>query len=96
MGNESQIAKSILEYINTYFPNATIEQWEHDKHESINFRIKENDRTFILRVMEECYQDIRPDEIMPMLENYNVAQVMRDIGDFPIVVTNSGCIFGSP
>ena len=46
--------------------------------------------------MNECIVGLKTDEVKPMLENFNVAQVLRDIGDFPIVVTNSGCIFGSP
>ena len=96
MQQSSELSKCIQEYIVEHFPNAEIEQWEHEKKESLNFRILENDRTFVLRVMDECLEGLGPQEIKPMLENYNTAQILRDIGDFPIVVTNSGCIFGSP
>ncbi len=89
-------SRCIQEYIIEHFPNAKIEQWEHEKKESINFRIFEKDKTFVLRVMDECLVGIELQEIKSMLENYNTAQILRDIGDFPIVVTNSGCIFGSP
>jgi len=56
----------------------------------------EIDVIYVLRVMDEFLEQHPPAEIKSMLESYNVAQVVRDIRDFPIIVTNSGCIFGSP
>ena len=94
--NRYDFAKPIREYILEHFPNANIEEWEHEKNESINFRIHENDVTYVLRVMDECLDKLELVDIKPMLESYNVAQVVKDIRDFPIIVTNSGCIFGSP
>ena len=92
----AEFRKPILDYISEHFPDATIEEWEHEKKESLNFRIHENEVTYVLRVMDECFENQQITDIKPMLESYNVAQVVRDIRDFPIVVTNSGCIFGSP
>ena len=89
-------SKPILNYISKHFPGATVEEWEHEKKESLNFNILENEKKFVLRVMHECLVDIEVNEVEPLLENYNAAQVLRDLGDFPIVVTNMGCIFGSP
>ena len=89
-------SKPILNYISKHFPGATVEEWEHEKKESLNFNILENEKKFVLRVMHECLVDIEVNEVEPLLENYNAAQVLRDIGDFPIVVTNMWCIFGSP
>lgn len=96
MPHDADVTRSIQEYLAEHFPNATTEEWQHEKQESINFRVFENEKTYILRVMDECIKGIQVDDVKPMLENYNVAQIMRDLGDFPIVVTNSGCIFGSP
>ena len=96
MSRDAGITNSIQEYLAEHFPNATTEEWQHEKQESINFKIHENDKIYVLRVMDECTRDLQANEVKTMLENFNVAQVMRDIGDFPIVVTNSGCIFGSP
>ena len=96
MPHDADVTRSIQEYLVEHFPNATTEEWQHENQESINFRVFENEKTYILRVMDECINDIQVDEVKPMLENFNVAQIMRDLGDFPIVVTNSGCIFGSP
>jgi len=96
MQASSEFSQCIKEYIEEHFPSAEIVQWEHEKNESLNFKIFEQNRTFILRVMHECLEGIEPQEIKPLLENYNTSQILRDIGDFPIVVTNSGCIFGSP
>ncbi len=92
----AEFSKPILDYISKQFPDATVEVWEHEKKESLNFNILENERSFVLRVMHECLADIEVSEVEHLLTNYNVAQVLRDVGDFPIVVTNMGCIFGSP
>lgn len=92
----AEFNQPILNYISKHFPDATVEEWEHEKKESLNFNILDNEKTFVLRVMHECLVDIDVGEIEPLLENYSTAQVLRDIGDFPIVVTNMGCIFGSP
>ena len=96
MFDRSAFVEPVIEYIREHFSAPAIKQWEHDKNESLNFNIDENEITFTLRIMDECLQDIEVSEIKDLLISYNVAQVMRDIRDFPIVVTNSGCIFGSP
>ena len=96
MYDRSAFVEPVIEYINEHFSSPNIEQWKHEKNESLNFNIDENDITFTLRIMDECLWDIEVSEVKELLANYNVAQVMRDIRDFPIVVTNSGCIFGSP
>ncbi len=96
MAARSEFTKPILEYILEHFPGANIEEWEHEKNESLNFSIHENEVAYTLRVMDECFENLQPEDIKLMLESFNVEQVMRDIRDFPIIVTNSGCIFGSP
>lgn len=96
MSVDTKYSKYIVEYIEEHFPNAITEEWEHEKKESINFRIIEDEKIYVLRVMDECLVDLRVNEVKTILENYNVAQIIRDVGDFPVVVTNYGCIFGSP
>ena len=96
MSHDIDIVNSIQEYLAANFADASIEQWEHEKQESINFNVTENATTYVLRVMNESIEGLDANEVKTMLENYNAAQVMRDIGDFPIVVTKSGPIFGSP
>ena len=66
MEHNAKVAQSIVEYINLHFKDATIEQWEHEKKESINFNIIENDRTYILRVMNECIQNIEAEEVITL------------------------------
>ncbi len=96
MSGNTHIKLAIQQYLAEHFPNATTEEWQHEASESINFRVFDGDKTHVLRVMNECLENLKVDAVKPMLENYKVAQVMRDIGDFPIIVTDSGCIFGSP
>jgi len=92
----SEFSKSILDYISKHFPGANTEEWEHERNESHNFHIHDKEVTYVLRVMDECLENQQPADIELMLESFNVAQVVRDIRDFPIIVTSSGCIFGSP
>lgn len=96
MLNRSDYVEPVLEYIAEHFSDATTEQWEHEKNESLNFNVIENETHYTLRIMDECLEGIQASELNELLVSFNVAQVMRDIRDFPIVVTNSGCIFGSP
>ena len=96
MSHDIDIVNSIQEYLTTNFDDASIEQWEHEKQESINFNVTKKANTYVLRVMNESIEGLDTSEVKTMLENYNVAQIMRDIGDFPIVITKSGPIFGSP
>ena len=96
MATREECSHPVLEYICEHFPNASVEEWEHEKNESLNFNILENETNFVLRVMDECFENQQVADIKPMLESFNVAQVVRDIRDFPVIVTNSGCIFGSP
>ena len=96
MATVEECSLPILEYISEHFPNATIEEWEHEKKESLNFNIIEDEVTYVLRVMHECFENQQVADIKPMLESFNAAQVVRDIRDFPIIITNSGCIFGRP
>lgn len=96
MLREEDITGLVQKYLAEHFPGATIEYWRQKGQESIHFRVIENQNTYILRVMDECLDGLQVGEVKPMLENYNVAQIMRDIGDFPTVVTKTGCIFGSP
>ena len=96
MATREECSHPVLEYISEHFPNASVEEWEHEKNESLNFNILDNETNFVLRVMDECFENQQVADIKPMLESFNVAQVVRDIRDFPVIVTNSGCIFGSP
>ena len=96
MSHDIDIVNSIQKYLTTNFDDASIEQWEHEKQESINFNVTKKANTYVLRVMNESIEGLDTSEVKTMLENYNVAQIMRDIGDFPIVITKSGPIFGSP
>ena len=96
MSDDKDIVRAIRAYLAANFKAASIDQWEHEKQESINFKITDKDREYVLRVMNETLEGLQAGEVQTMLERYNTAQVMRDLGDFPIVVTNSGCIFGSP
>ncbi len=83
----------ILAYLDQEFPGFAIN--EETDSESYCFRLKDNQQTYFLRVMFSAVDD-DASSFMLQLEQYAVASTMRGLGDFPVVVTESGCIFGSP
>ena len=84
----------ILTYLGQEFPNFTIT--EETDAESYCFRVNNDQQSYFLRVMFSAIEDSSSSALILQLEQYAVANTMRGLGDFPVVVTESGCIFGSP
>jgi len=92
---ESQV---IHDYLVEEFPEFTISEEKHK--DSYCFRLnskksKQQDSHF-LRVMFVAIHSEHAIDLRTQLEQYAVSSTMRGLGDFPVVVTESGCIFGSP
>ena len=85
---------AILEYLKQEFPVCEITEEEHD--DSYCFRLKDKASSYYLRVMFSAVLDVNANSIMSLLEQYAAANTMRGLGDFPVVVTEQGCMFGSP
>lgn len=85
---------SILSYLEAEFPDFNIEEQSED--ESYCFRLMNDSNTHFLRVMYSATEGIDSKQIITQLEQYAVASTMRGLGDFPVVVTEQGCMFGSP
>ncbi len=91
---KEELRDSILNYLQTEFPDFSIE--EQLEEESYCFRLVRQSNTHFLRVMYSATEGNSPIELSMQLEQYCVASTMRGLGEFPVVVTEQGCIFGAP
>ncbi len=91
---KKELSDSILSYLQSEFPNFSIE--EQREAESYCFRLNCGAEQHFLRVMYTAIESSDAADIALQLEQFSVAATMRGLGDFPVVVTEYGCIFGSP
>ena len=91
----SEIRDAIVGYLKKEFPDHTIS--EEMAADSYCFRLlKKNASPHYLRVMFSAIHSHNAGDIEAMLKQYAPAGTMRDLGDFPVVVTEQGCMFGCP
>ncbi len=90
----SEFRDSIVSYLEREFPDFNINEEASD--DSYCFRLLKENRTHFLRVMFDAIQVDDSNHVTEMLEQFAPAHTMRGLGDFPVVVTEQGCMFGSP
>lgn len=88
------IRSSIVSYLQEEFPDFSIE--EQAEEESYCFRLVNGSNKHFLRVMFTATNGFYAEKFHEQLDQFSVASTMRGLGDFPVVVTESGCMFGSP
>ena len=84
----------IISYLENEFPEHTIN--EEPSEDSYCFRVLTENSSYFLRVMYTAILSENSNDIVELLEQYAPANTMRGLGDFPVVVTEQGCMFGSP
>jgi hypothetical protein len=84
----------IREYLAEEFPEYSISEEKHE--DSYCFRVSKQQDSYYLRVMFVAIHNEHAIDLRTQLDQYAVSSTMRSLGDFPVVVTESGCIFGSP
>jgi len=89
-----EIRDAVLSYLKVEFSEFDIQ--EEQEKDSYCFRLTKQSNSHFVRVMYTATQSSEASEIGQQLEQYAVASTMRGLGDFPVVVTEQGCIFGSP
>jgi hypothetical protein len=89
-----EIRDAVLSYLKVEFAEFDIQ--EEQEKDSYCFRLTKQSDTHFIRVMYSATESSEASEIGPLLEQYAVASTMRGLGDFPVVVTEQGCMFGSP
>ena len=91
----AEIRDAIVTYLKSEFP--TFNAQEQQEEDSYCFRLtNESTGSYFVRVMFSVTQGINEEQMNTLLEQYAVAATMRSLGDFPVVVTEQGCMFGSP
>lgn len=94
MSYSSDECRIIYNYLVEEFPEFTIAEEKHE--DSYCFRVTKQEDSHYLRVMFVAINSEHAIDLRTQLEQYAVSSTMRGLGDFPVVVTESGCIFGSP
>ena len=69
---------------------------EEANSDSYCFRLSGDNQSHFVRVMYNAIESHDPEELTSQFERLAVADTMRGLGEFPVVVTEHGCIFGSP
>lgn len=82
----------ILDYLQDEFPEFTIGQNGEDTR-GYTFDLRNQDETHLVTIQEDFINQHDALEIRARLVDYRLASVMRDIGEFQVLVTDSGCIF---
>ena len=90
----SEVRDIILTYLQREFPDCLIQ--EESNEDSYCFRLKSENQSYFVRVMFDAIESPDPAELASQFERLAVADTMRGLGDFPVVVTECGCMFGSP
>ena len=85
---------AVADYLKQEFAGAEITQVTDP--ESYSFRVECADQRYFLRVMFSSVEGLEGADINDFLTQFCVSQTMSSLGEFPVVVTDSGCIFGSP
>ena len=94
MNYSDEESSVIRQYLIEEFPDYSIREQKHD--DSYGFRVSKEQETHYLRVMFTAIDHEHAFDLRTQLDQYAVSITMRSLGDFPVVVTESGCIFGSP
>lgn len=94
MSYRIDIRDALIDYLSEEFGGADINELTDE--DSYSFSVVSNGQRYFLRVMLDGVSGLSADMISDTMQSFSVSQTMRSLGDFPVVVTQSGCIFGSP
>ena len=94
MSYQIDMRDALLLYLSEEFQGADINEVADD--ESYSFSVSSQGQRYFLRVMLDSVDQLSIDNVRDTMESFSVSQTMSSLGDFPVVVTQSGCIFGSP
>lgn len=88
------VRDAIQVYLTQEFPEFSIQEEKYQ--DSYCFRLNKSTESYCLRVMFSALDTDNQEDIHTQLEQFSVTSTMRSLGEFPVVLTESGCIFGSP
>jgi len=90
MSNEKKL-DVIRDYMASHFEGFAIDSRE--ERDRYRYELRKDDCHHLILVLKEFLDAFDVQGIEIQLGNYNVAMIARSLGDLPILVTTSGCIF---
>lgn len=82
----------VMSYLGIEFPHFDIARI-HENEVEIVLQLKSSGQIHIVRVHRSFLEHTFEDEIGERLTNFRLAPVLRDLGNLPVALTPSGCIF---
>lgn len=83
----------VISYLNVEFPGFSVAQSDGKNEDEIVIRLELLGQTHVAIVQQAFLDAVAIEDLHIRLEEYRLAATLRDIGEFPIIVSTSGCIF---
>ena len=81
----------VVAYLTSEFPGYAVTS--ADKGEFIIFQVASSDRVHNVHVQRTFLESTLAEDVRPYLIGFRLAPTLRDLGNLPILVTPSGCIY---
>jgi hypothetical protein len=91
MSTDLQI-KEVISYLETEFPGFVVNPSVGTKGD-VRFGLSSPDQEHVVFVEQRFLEGVRAEDIKAQLDEFRLAATLRDIGEFPIVISINGCIF---
>ncbi len=90
--SESANINEVRLYLATEFPDARIEVIKEETGD-ISFAVEASATTHLLTMVNEYGESRTAAQVAEDLPSFGVADTMRSLGEFRVLLTPSGCIF---
>ena len=91
MSTDLQI-REVISYLETEFPDFVV-TLSHAPKGDVKFGLSSPEQDHVVFVEQSFLEGVRADDIKAQLDEFRLAATLRDIGEFPIVISIDGCIF---
>ncbi|MGH8671011.1 MAG: hypothetical protein ACREUA_03085 [Burkholderiales bacterium] len=92
MAVEEQL-EAVRGYLGAEFPEHTLRDYPDGADHS--FVVEKAQQRYLATVSKEVFDQTPASRVAEILSAARLAVILRKVGDFRIIVTNSGCIFDS-
>ena len=82
----------IKSYLAKEFSKTRIQLQHQADNQACAFRVQHDSGFHLLSVLGDIIGAHNAREISDLMERYSVAQVLRSVGEFPMMLTGNGCI----
>jgi len=91
MSTDLKLTK-VISYLEAEFPGFTMTRTDGPQG-AVVLRLASSAKVHVVYVEKEFLESISIDDVQARITEYRLAATLRDVGEFPIVVSNNGCIF---